>query len=127
MRNIILAGIVMVMLLGCTSAPPGGTPPSGTPPSGGSMAGSANYQRCVSQCDDPSNAGSGPYCKDGCRMQEAEDVNDYAWCEQLAQKASRGECYGTVAKAAGDLKICDRLSGEEKNECVAAFGGPSTG
>ena len=113
------------MLVGCTSAPPGGTPP-GSPP-GSMMGGSANYQRCVSQCDDPSNAGSGQYCKDGCRMQEAEDTKSTALCEQLDQKASRGECYGTVAKAAGDLKICDRLSGEEKNECVAAFGGPSTG
>jgi hypothetical protein len=115
--------IAAFLAAGCAqTGGPGGFPP----PSATGEVGSANFQRCVSQCDDPSNAGSGPLCRDGCRFQEAENTKDPSWCDRLDQKANRGECYGTVAKAAGDLKICDRLSGEERNECVASFGGPST-
>ncbi|MEW6723023.1 MAG: hypothetical protein AB1324_07200 [Candidatus Micrarchaeota archaeon] len=89
--------------------------------------GSANFQRCVGQCDE-GNAGSGPICRDGCMMQEAEDTKDTSWCDGLANLQTKPSCYGTVAKAAGDIKICDRLTDQtDRNWCVSTFGGPSSG
>jgi hypothetical protein len=127
MKKILFAGILAIglLLLGCTSSGPSGQ--SGNQ-SGGMMAGgSANYQRCVSQCSEAS-AGSGPNCKDGCMIQEAEDTKDTSWCDNLVNKQARPSCYGTVAKSAGDIKICDRLTDPtEKNYCIGTFGGPSTG
>ncbi|HSB46637.1 MAG TPA: hypothetical protein VLD37_01385 [Candidatus Bilamarchaeum sp.] len=124
--KLILSAILGIglLLLGCTS---GGAPGKGGNTSSGNIleAGSGNYERCVSQCNEAS-AGSGPNCKDGCMIQEAEDTKDTSWCDRLANQQARPSCYGTVAKSAGDIKICDRLSGTDKNYCIGTFGGPST-
>ncbi len=93
---------------------------------GSSIIGSATYQECVSQCQ-PGNAGSGPYCVDGCRETEAALTKDTSWCDQLDNKANIPSCYGTVAKTTGDLSICDRFTGTDKDHCVAAIGSTSAG
>jgi hypothetical protein len=89
-------------------------------------AGSANFQRCVSQCG-TGNAGNGTLCMDGCRVQEAEDAKSTSLCDSLVNQANRPSCYGTVAKAAGDLSICDAFSNAtQKSYCVSVFGAPGT-
>ncbi|MFN7991434.1 MAG: hypothetical protein U0R44_04730 [Candidatus Micrarchaeia archaeon] len=117
MRYVVLALILAVFLAGCASV---GGNQSGT---GG---GSANFQRCISQCG-PGNSGNGSLCKDGCRVQEAEDTKSTSLCDQLDNQANRPSCYGTVAKSAGDIKVCERLTdATDKNYCVSIFGGPGT-
>jgi hypothetical protein len=103
-----------------TGSPGGGnTPPSAT--------GSATFQRCISQCG-PGNAGNGTLCADGCRVQEAADTKSTSPCDSLVDQANRPSCYGTVAKAAGDLSICNAFSNAtEKNYCVSVFGSPGAG
>jgi hypothetical protein len=128
MKKILFAGILLFLVFGCTGGQQTGT---GTPPTGGPgnvlEAGSGNYERCVSQCNEAS-AGSGPNCKDGCMIQEAEDTKDTSWCDKLVNQQTKPSCYGTVAKAAGDIKICDKLTVQtERNYCIGTFGGPSTG
>jgi hypothetical protein len=74
------------------------------------------------------NAGNGTLCTDGCRMQEAADTKSTSLCEILDNPANRPSCYGTVAKSAGDLSICDRFTNAtEKDYCVSVFGSPGTG
>jgi hypothetical protein len=120
---------IALFILGCTSGGSSNvTKPSGTGGPGNILdAGSGNYERCIEQCS-TGNAGSGPNCKDGCMIQEAEDTKDTSWCDRLANAQTRPSCYGTVAKAASDIKICDRLTvPTERNYCIGTFGGPSTG
>jgi len=118
MRNIVLLVSAVILISGCVSIGGTGTQPGQT--------GSANFQRCMSQCQ-PGNAGSGPYCEDGCRLEEASDTKDTSWCDGLDNSANRPSCYGTVAKSAGDIKVCDRLpAGTDRNYCVSIFGGPGT-
>lgn len=123
MKYIILSLLALSILLSGCATPP--VPKAEAQDISGKI-GTADLGLCLSQCD-AGGAGSGPYCKDGCRFEQASKTKDTSYCDQLEQKANRGECYGTVAKAAGDIKICDRLSGAEKNECIASFAGPSTG
>ena len=114
MKNAMILAVLALVIAGCASQ-------------GGSMSGSANYQRCVSQCQ-AGVVGNGTYCKDGCRTTEAAATNNTAWCDQLDNPAVRPSCYGTVAKSAGDIKICDRLSDPTDHKyCVGAFGSPSSG
>ncbi len=110
MRNVLLMISLAVLLAGCASP---GTPPG--------LTGSANYQRCAAQCG-PGNAGNGTYCLDGCRVMEAVDTNNTAWCDVLDNKAERPSCYGHVAKSSSTITVCDRLSGTEKDYCVSTFG-----
>jgi hypothetical protein len=99
-----------LLICGCTS------------PGQPAASGSANYQRCANQCGG-GNAGNGTFCLDGCRVQEAEDAKNTAWCDALDNKANRPSCYGIVAKAVGDRTVCDRLpEGTERNYCVSIFG-----
>jgi len=88
--------------------------------------GSANYQKCASQCDS-GNAGSGAYCTDGCRLEEATRTKNTYWCDQLDNSDNIPSCYGTVAKTTADITLCDKFSGMDKSHCVAAFGSSSTG
>ena len=44
----------------------------------------ANLEACFLKCN--GGAGSGPYCKDGCRFEEASRTADTAYCDQLDQK-----------------------------------------
>ena len=82
--------------------------------------GTADYQACVKRCS--GGAGSGPYCEDGCRFEEASKTADTTYCDELEQKDSIPECYGTVAIAAGDLTVCDKLTNTvHRNYCVATF------
>ncbi len=91
----------------------GGTDKSGTITTG-------SFEQCIDQCS--SGVGSGQYCEDGCRFEKAENTKDVSVCHELDQKDSIPECYGTVAIAAGDIKICDQLTEQEdRNHCVAAF------
>ncbi len=92
---------------------------------GASPSGSANYQRCVSQCG-AGNAGNGSYCIDGCRLQEASQSNSTYWCDQLSNQANRPSCYGTVAKSSGDRTVCDRLNSSDRQLCISIFGQPGT-
>ena len=119
---------VMVLLLGCTSteestpdaASSGTQSSSGNQMEGGVLNAGGNYEDCLERCN--SGAGSGPYCKDGCRFEQAENSKDLSYCDQLDQKENIPECYGTVAIAVGDIKICDKLSSQEdRNHCVSAF------
>jgi hypothetical protein len=122
---------VLILLFGCTSADSSaphattsgtsGQPgQSGGSTSGGVLNAGGNYDDCLLQCN--SGAGSGEYCKDGCRFEQAENTKELKYCDQLDQKESIPECYGTVAIAAGDIKICDKLSSQEdRNHCVSAF------
>jgi uncharacterized protein YceK len=106
LRNILLLISLALLISGCTS-------------SGSQNAGSANYQRCASQC----GTGNGTYCLDGCKVQEAQDTNSTLWCDQLDNKANRPSCYSIVAKSSGDIGICDRLpSGIDRNQCISNFG-----
>ncbi len=107
--------LLTVLIFGCISSP------------GSKMSnGSENFQRCISQCG--SGAGSGEFCKDGCKIQEAEDQKNSDYCEQLYDKAVRPSCYGTVAKASGNIKVCDKLYNETEHKyCIAVFGSPGTG
>lgn len=123
MRYFIL--FVALLFAGCTS--PGGpaTETSSDVPADGplDMSGTittASYEQCLEKCS--SGPGSGPYCEDGCRFEQAENTIDTSYCDQLYQKDGIPECYGTVAIAAGDIKICERLTNtEDYNHCVAAF------
>lgn len=119
---------VFILLFGCTSTDGSATSTSSTSTSGqsgsstegGVLNAGGNYEGCLEQCN--SGAGSGQYCKDGCRFEQAENMKDTTYCDQLDQKESIPECYGTVAIAAGDMKICDKLSSQEdRNHCVSAF------
>jgi hypothetical protein len=119
---VIFVALTFVLLLaGClgqqTSPGANGTP----------TGGSANFQRCISQCA-AGNAGNGTLCKDGCSVQEAADTKSTTLCDSLIDQANRPSCYGTVAKAAGDSTVCGRLSNPtDKNYCLSVFGSPSTG
>jgi len=117
---IFIALTSVLLLAGCLqqqSSPGGGN---------GSLSGSANYQRCMSQCG-TGNAGNGTLCKDGCSVQEAADTKSTTLCDSLIDQANRPSCYGTVAKASGDLSVCDRLSNPtDKDHCVSVFGSPGT-
>jgi hypothetical protein len=118
----IFAALAFVLLLaGCLgqqTSPAGGN---------GAASGSANYQRCISQCA-PGNAGNGTLCRDGCSVQEAADTKSTTLCDSLIDQANRPSCYGTVAKSSGDISVCDRLSNPtDKNHCLSVFGSPSTG
>ncbi len=96
-----------------SSQPTGGEDKSGTITTG-------SFEQCIDQCS--SGIGSGEYCEDGCRFEKAENTKDVSVCHELDQKDSIPECYGTVAIAAGDIKICDQLAEQEdRNHCVAAF------
>lgn len=87
---------------------------------GGVLNAGGNYEDCLDRCN--SGAGSGQYCKDGCRFEQAENTKELKYCDELDQKENIPECYGTVAIAAGDIKICDKLpSQEDRNHCVSAF------
>lgn len=121
---------IIVLLAGCTStegslqtstgASGGAVGSWGGSTSGGVLNAGGNYENCLELCN--SGAGSGPYCKDGCRFEQAENTKDTSYCDQLDQKESIPECYGTVAIAAGDMTICDRLPTQEnRNHCVSAF------
>jgi hypothetical protein len=112
MGNYLSAAIFAIILLGgCVSE----EPPSG----------SDNLRRCMSQCM-PEDQGSGLNCEEGCKIQEAQDSKDVSWCDSLGQ--NKPVCYGTVAKAAGDISICKKLQDPtEKKHCIATFGGQSTG
>lgn len=119
---------VLVLVFGCTSTDGGQAPAtntgsagqSGGSTSGGVLNAGGNYEECLLQCN--SGAGSGQYCKDGCRFEQAENTKDLKYCDQLDQKESIPECYGTVAIAVGDIKICDKLpSQEDRNHCVSTF------
>ena len=104
----------------CQTSPPGTIPPVTAP-------GSANFQRCISQCE-PGNAGNGALCRDGCSMEEAAGTKSTSLCDALDNPANRPSCYGTVAKAAGDITICDRLTdATDKNYCLSVFGSPGAG
>jgi hypothetical protein len=122
MLTIIVVLTFAAMLAGCAQQqyPPVG---GNVPPSGGS----ANFQRCISQCG-TGNAGNGTLCKDGCSVQEAADTKSTALCDSLINQANRPSCYGTVAKAASNISVCDRFSNTtEKNYCVSVFGSPGSG
>ena len=46
-------------------------------------------------------------------------------CDTLTDSANRPSCYGTVAKAVGNLSICSMLSNTtDKDYCLAVFGTP---
>jgi len=92
-----------------------------TPPA---HPGSANYQNCVSNCL-PGNEGNGSFCRDGCRAEEGARTEDTYWCDQLDNLPNIPSCYGTVAKTNGDLTLCLKFSGTDKDHCVAAFGSTS--
>jgi hypothetical protein len=118
---------VLILLFGCTSTDgstsataSGSNGQSGGSASGGVLNAGGNYEGCLEQCN--SGAGSGEYCKDGCRFEQAGETKDLKYCDQLDQTESIPECYGTVAIAVGDIKICDKLSSpEDRNHCVSAF------
>ncbi len=79
-----------------------------------------SFAQCLQRCS--GGAGSGAYCEDGCRFEQAENTKDTSYCDELDQKESIPECYGTVAIAAGDIKICDKLTNtEDYNHCIATF------
>lgn len=80
-----------------------------------------SYEDCLYLCS-TGGPGTGEYCEDGCRFEQAENTKDTSYCDQMDQKESIPECYGIVAIAVGDIKICDRLSDQEdRNHCVGAF------
>lgn len=111
-----------ILVSGCTTSNNTGTTPGNNTGTAPATNGSANYQRCASQCG-PENAGNGSFCQDGCRVQEAEDTKSTALCDQLNNQENRPSCYGIVAKAVGDLTVCNRLpEGTERNYCVSIFG-----
>jgi hypothetical protein len=116
----IIFGVILLafalVLAGCTQQQPQGANES--------TIGSANYQQCASQCE-PGNAGSGEFCTDNCRAEEGARTQNTYWCDQLDNKPNIPSCYGTVAKTTGDLKLCDKFSGTDKDHCVAAFGSTS--
>ena len=117
MHLIVISLAFVVVLAGCLQQ---------QSPAGGGT-GSANFKLCVSQCG-AGNAGNGTLCTDGCRMEEAADTKSTSMCESLIDKANRPSCYGTVAKAAGDISVCNGLSNStDKNYCVSVFGSPSSG
>jgi hypothetical protein len=110
---IIIALAFALMLAGCTGQ-------QGSP---GYPSGSANFQMCVSQCGS-GNAGNGTLCKDGCSFTEAASTKSTALCDSLIDKSNRPSCYGTVAKASSNIKVCDALNATDKNYCVSVFGSP---
>ena len=80
-----------------------------------------DYADCLELCES-GGPGTGDYCKDGCRFEQAENTKDLKYCDGMDQKESIPECYGIVAIAAGDIKICDKLANQEdRNHCVGAF------
>ena len=110
--------------------PPGLTNTTGNQPANpGNQTGnigSANYQQCKSQCE-PGNAGNGSFCTDGCRAEEGARTQNTYWCDQLDNTPNIPSCYGTVAKTTGDVTLCDKFAGTDKDHCVAAFGSTSAG
>ncbi len=79
------------------------------------------YSECMDLCKS-GGPGTGEYCQDGCRFEQAENTKDLAYCDQMDQLDSIPECYGIVAIAVGDIRICDKLSDQEdRNHCVGAF------
>lgn len=114
--SIIVVLTFAALLAGClqqqSSSGSGIVPPSG----------SANFQRCMSQCG-AGNAGNGTLCTDGCRVQEAADTKSTSMCDSLIDQANRPSCYGTVAKASSNISVCDGLSNAtDKDYCVSVFG-----
>ncbi|MBN1169619.1 hypothetical protein JXA56_01210 [Candidatus Micrarchaeota archaeon] len=120
--------LAIILIAGCTSdngpADTTGTVPAGTSEGPEDRSGTittTGYADCMERCES-GGPGTGPYCKDGCRFEQAENTKDLFYCNQMDQKESIPECYGTVAIAAGDIKICDKLSNpEDRNHCLAAF------
>ncbi|MFH0737568.1 MAG: hypothetical protein V1827_02645 [Candidatus Micrarchaeota archaeon] len=120
MKRLCLVLILGLMLAGCAS------PGAGNGTAAPQGQGSANFQRCVSQCE-PGNSGNGSFCIDGCRAEEGARTQDTYWCDQLDNLPNIPSCYGTVAKTNGDMTLCNRFSGTDKDHCVAAFGSTSAG
>jgi hypothetical protein len=128
MEKIIALFLFAALLMGCTSD--SGTTEQTTsqeaqkedgPKDMSGTITTTGYADCLDLCDS-GGPGTGPYCKDGCRFEQAENTKDTGYCDQLDQKESIPECYGTVAIAAGDIKICDSLpTQEDRNHCVSAF------
>lgn len=124
MKYVLLLAL-FVLLLGCTSQQNTQNPNIPTNPTQPNSIGSANFQRCMTQCD--SGVGSGEFCKDGCKVQEAEDTRNTSFCDSLYKKENIPSCYGTVAKSAGDRSICNRLTNTTQRDlCTAIFGAPGT-
>jgi hypothetical protein len=118
----IFVGLAFALLLaGCLQQAPTQSG-NNTPPGAVNASGSAKFQLCISQCG-AGNAGNGTLCKDGCAVQEAADTKSTARCDSLIDMANRPSCYGTVAKAAGDITICNALTNAtDKDYCVSVFG-----
>ncbi len=117
MRYLIL--LAAILFAGCVSESPDAGGNGGPVDKSGTIT-TVSYEDCLDKCT--SGPGSGEYCEDGCRFEQAENTKDTSYCDQLDQKENIPECYGTVAIAAGDIKICDRLTDQEdRNHCVAAF------
>jgi len=135
MKNAKYAILLAILLFaGCTSmvevsnetgqtSPDGKAAPDGKPApvdKSGTIT-TVGYEDCLELCES-GGPGTGEYCKDGCRFEQAENTKDTSYCDQMDQKESIPECYGIVAIAAGDITICDRLSDQEdRNHCVGAF------
>jgi hypothetical protein len=116
---LIVALAFALVLAGCAQQSPGN--------GNVTQQGSANYQRCVSQCG-VGNAGNGTLCQDGCRVQEAADTKSVSMCSYLVDQSNFASCYGTVAKASGDITVCNGLTNAtQKQLCISVFGSPSTG
>jgi hypothetical protein len=111
--------VAVLLLVGCTSEVVQDNSTGGTLDQSGKI-GTSSYEQCLDKCS--SGAGSGEYCEDGCRFEQAENTKDTKYCDELDQEESIPECYGTVAIAVGDIKICDKLADQEdRNHCVSAF------
>lgn len=88
--------------------------------SGGVISVGSDFNRCLDLCK--SGAGSGEYCEDGCRFEQAENTQETSYCDQMDQEESIPECYGTVAIAAGDINVCNKLADtEDRNHCISTF------
>jgi hypothetical protein len=127
-HTMLIMALIGILLFGCIGQDTGTNTGTGsnTGTSGGPTTGSANYQNCASQCAS-GNAGSGAYCTDGCRLEEATRTKNTYWCDQLDKSNNIPACYGTVAKTTSDITLCDKFSGTERSHCIAAFGSSSTG
>jgi hypothetical protein len=123
MRYLII--LALLLIAGCISestevATTNESAGTTTPQDKSGTISTSDFETCLEKCS--SGPGSGVYCEDGCRFEQAENTKDTSVCDQLDQKESIPECYGTVAIAVGDIKICDKLTDQEdRNHCVAAF------